>query len=104
MALVVGERRRELGLRLALGAEPASVLRMVISQAAQLAASGVVIGLLVAFMVTPLLTSQLYGIGPADPITFAAVLALLLLVTIVATLVPAGRAMHVDPVTAFRIE
>jgi predicted permease len=104
MALVVGERTREMGLRLALGAEPSSVLRMVVAQAARFAGAGIVVGLGLAWLLTPLLTSQLYGVRPGDPLTFAAVTALLLLVALVAAMVPARRAMRLDPMTALRNE
>ena len=104
MALVVGERTREMGLRLALGAEPSSVLRMVVAQAARLAGAGITLGLGLAWLLTPLLTSQLYGVRPGDPLTFAGVTALLMLVALVAAMVPARRAMRLDPMTALRIE
>ena len=104
MALVVSERTQEIGIRLALGAEPLRVLGLVVRQAITLAAIGVVVGFVAAIVLTPLMAGQLYGIGAGDPATLAGVPALLLLVALVACLVPAIRAMRVDPVTALRYE
>lgn len=104
MALVVGERTREMGVRLALGAEPRSVLRMVLGQATRLAAAGIALGIAAAWLMTPLLESQLFGIRPADPVTFAAVPMVLLAVAALAAFIPARRAMRVDPLAALRVE
>ncbi|MGE0464461.1 MAG: ABC transporter permease [Vicinamibacterales bacterium] len=104
MALVVSERTQEMGVRLALGAAPVSVLSMIVRQAATLAAIGVAAGVLAAIGLTPLLTSQLFGVRALDPITFAAVAALLASIATVAALVPARRAMQVDPLAALRVE
>lgn len=102
MALVVGERTREVGVRLALGAQPATVLRMVLGQATRLALAGVVVGLATAAVLAPLLDSQLFGIRPYDPVTFTAVPAVLLLVAAAAAYAPARRAMRIDPTQAIR--
>jgi len=104
MALVVGERTREMGIRLALGAEPMQVLGLVVRQGMALAVAGVSGGLIAALITTPAMASQLYGVGPLDPKTLAAVPVLLLLVAFVACLGPARRAMRVDAVTALRYE
>jgi predicted permease len=104
MSLIVSERTREVGVRLALGAQPAELLRMIVAQAAKLAGIGVVIGILAAALITPLLDSQLYGVQPGDPATFLIVPVMLLAVAALAALVPARKAMRVDPVTALRIE
>jgi ABC-type antimicrobial peptide transport system permease subunit len=104
MALVVGERTREVGVRLALGAEPGAVLRMVLGQATRLAAAGIAIGLAAALLLSPLLESQLFGVRPYDPITFAAVPLLLLLVAAAAAYAPARRAMRTDPMQAIRYQ
>jgi predicted permease len=104
MSLIVSERTREVGVRLALGAQPAGLLRMIVGQAATLAGVGVVIGIGVAAMLSPLLDSQLYGVGAADPITFVAVPVMLLATAALAALVPARKAMRVDPVTALRTD
>lgn len=104
MSIVVSERTREVGVRLALGANPVEVLRMLLRQALTLAGSGAVIGVLAAAAFTPLMASQLFGVAPIDPTTFALVPILLLLIGAVAAIVPARRAMRVDPLTALRYE
>jgi len=104
MTLMVSERTREVGVRLALGAQPAELLGMIVGQAAKLAGIGVALGLAVSLPLAPLLDSQLYGIESFDPLTFVAVPATLLLIATLAALVPARRAMRVDPLTALRIE
>ena len=73
MSLIVSERTREVGVRLALGAEPSQLLRMIVGQATKLAAIGVTIGVAVALALAPLLDSQLYGVASIDPITFVSV-------------------------------
>ncbi|MFL5616248.1 MAG: ABC transporter permease [Gemmatimonadaceae bacterium] len=100
----VTQRSRELGIRMALGAARSRVLRLVIGQGMVLAAIGIVIGLIGAFGLTRLLTSQLYSVTPTDPVTFAGVSLLLIAIALVATLVPALRATRVDPVVALREE
>jgi putative ABC transport system permease protein len=102
MALTVSERTSEIGIRLALGAQPRSVLRLVVAQGVTLAAIGIAIGVGASFALTPLLTAQLFGIRPLDPATMAAVPALLLSVAAFACYVPARRAMRIDPVNALR--
>ena len=103
MALVVSERTAEIGIRLALGAAaPADVLRAVIVEGLTLTAAGIAAGLAGALAIVPLLSSELYGIRAFDPPTLAAVPGLLLFVTLMACLVPAWRAMRVDPVNALR--
>jgi predicted permease len=104
MALVVSERTQEMGVRLALGAPPAAVLSMIVKHAATLAALGVAAGVLVAMLLTPLITSQLFGISALDPITFGVVSGLLVAVATLAALVPARRAMRVDPLQALRCD
>jgi putative ABC transport system permease protein len=102
MALIVSERTAEIGIRLALGAQPSSVLRLVVTQGVGVAAAGIGIGIAVALAMTPLLRTQLYGIGPIDVPTIAGVPALLLVVAAIACYLPARRAMRVDPVNALR--
>lgn len=104
MALVVSERTQEMGVRLALGAPPSTVLSMIVRQAATLAAVGVTVGVAVATALTPLMASQLYGVQALDPITFAGVAALLVAIATLAALVPARRAMRVDPLRALRCD
>lgn len=104
MSVIVSERTREVGVRLALGAEPMELLRMVVGQAAWLAAIGVVLGVAVVVPLAPLLGSQLYGIDALDPTTFGTVIVVLMVTALLAALVPARRAMRVDPITALRYE
>jgi predicted permease len=104
MSLIVSERTREVGVRLALGAQPAELLRMIIGQAAKLAAIGVVIGVVAAALLSPFLDSQLYGVRSADPLTFIVVPLALLATATLAALVPARKAMRVDPIAALRID
>jgi predicted permease len=102
MALIVTERTPEIGIRLALGAQPSSVLRLVVIQGVTLAAVGIAIGVVISLALTPLLTSQLFGIRPLDPPTVVGVPTLLLFVAAVACYLPARRAMGIDPVNALR--
>ena len=104
MTLVVSERTQEVGVRLALGADPARVLVMIVRQAVSLAAIGVAIGVTGAAMLAPLIASQLFGVGVMDPVTFAAVPLMLVAVATAAAVVPGRRAMRVDPVQAIRYE
>jgi putative ABC transport system permease protein len=104
MALVVSERTQEMGIRLALGAEPLQVLSLVGRQGMMLAGCGIVLGLAASLALTPLMSGQLFGVGTADPATFAAVPAMLLVIALLACVVPARRAMRVDPVRALRHE
>jgi putative ABC transport system permease protein len=104
MALVVSERTREMGVRLALGAQPSTVLTMIVRYAVTLAAIGVTVGIVAATMLTPLMASQLFGVLPLDPLTFAGVGALLMAIATLAALVPARRAMRVDPLHALRCD
>ncbi|HJU44605.1 MAG TPA: ABC transporter permease [Vicinamibacterales bacterium] len=104
MSLIVSERTREVGVRLALGAQPAGLLTMIVAQAAKLAGLGVVIGIVAAALIMPLIDSQLYGVRASDPVTFLIVPLTLLAIAALAALVPARKAMCVDPVTALRVE
>ena len=106
ISYLVGQRTREIGIRLALGAQQHHVLRMVLGQGARMALLGMVLGLAAALGLTQLLArySLLFGVSAADPITFAAVMLLLLLVTLLACYIPARRAMRVDPLVALRYE
>jgi predicted permease len=104
MAHLVVQRTREIGIRIALGAVPREILRLVLSQGALLAGVGIVLGVAGAFATTRLLAGLLFHIGPTDPVTFAATALLLALVAALASLVPAFRATRVAPVEALRAE
>jgi predicted permease len=100
----VSQRTREIGIRMAMGAQRSEVLRMMLGQGLRLALIGVVCGLAGAYVVTRAMAGLLYEVRPADPLTLAAVSLLLLGVALVATLVPARRAIEVDPTVALRYE
>jgi len=100
----VAQKTRELGLRLALGALPAEVLRLVLLRAGALAGLGVAVGVVAALLLTPLMSALLYGVGRTDPLTFVAVSLGLTLVALVAAYLPGRRAMRVDPLVALRAE
>jgi ABC-type antimicrobial peptide transport system permease subunit len=100
----VAQRTHELGIRMALGGEPRDMLRLIVGQALRLAAFGIGIGLIAAFALTHLLSSMLFGVSAADPVSYLAVVGLLLAVVVVACYVPARRAMRVDPMVALRYE
>ena len=103
IAYSVAQRTHEIGVRMALGAAQADVVRMVVRQGAALAAIGIVLGLAGAFALTRLLT-MLFGIGVTDALTFAAAPLGLMLVVLLATLLPALRATRISPVVALRYE
>jgi len=104
LAYAVSRRTREIGIRIALGARPGAVLRMVLRQGLRLTLLGVGFGLAASFGATRLLASQLFDITPTDPVTFVAAPILLLTVALLACLVPARRATNVDPLIAIRQE
>lgn len=104
VAFSVGQRTREFGIRLALGASPGNLRWLVLGQGARLVAGGLGIGLLAAFGLSRLLAGLLYGVGAADPATFAGVALLLAGVALLASYLPARQAMRVDPVVALKAE
>jgi ABC-type antimicrobial peptide transport system permease subunit len=104
MAYTVGQRTREFGIRMALGATPHAVRWQVARQGLLLAGTGVAAGLVLAFGVTRLLSRFLYGVSPFDPLTFIGVPLLLVLIAVAACWLPARRATRVNPVEALRAE
>ena len=104
LAFLVSRRAREMGIRMALGAQRGDVLWLVMKEGAKLSLTGITLGLAGAFMAARLLASQLYGVGPMDPVTYVGVAIVMAAVTLAACYVPARRAMRVDPMVALRYE
>jgi predicted permease len=104
LSYLAGERTREIGVRMALGAQRRDIQRLILGQGAKMALAGVALGIFLALALTHLMSSQLFGITPHDPLTFAGVALILLLVALAACYIPARRAMGVDPMVALRHE
>jgi predicted permease len=104
ISYTVAQRTREVGIRVALGAQTADVLKLVVGSGIRLSLAGIVIGLLAALGLTPVLRSLLFGITPTDLATFAEVAAVLTVVALVASYLPAHRATRVDPIVALKAE
>ncbi|HKV64086.1 MAG TPA: ABC transporter permease [Candidatus Acidoferrum sp.] len=104
MSYFVSQRTREIGIRVALGARSADVLSLVATMGLKLATIGVVIGFALAFGLTRLIATFLFGVKPTDPVTYAIVAAVLIAVALLASYIPARRATKVDPMTALRYE
>ncbi len=104
LAYTTRQRTHEIGIRMALGAEPRDVLRLILRQGLTLAVLGLAIGLAASFVLTRALSSELFGISATDPLTFTAVALLLLAVALLACYIPARRAMRTDPMVALRYE
>ena len=104
MSYAVSRQAREIGVRMALGANPGDVLRRIVRQGMAVAMPGAGAGLVSAFLLTRLMSSLLYGVQPTDPLTYAVVAGLLLAIALAASYVPARRAARLDPVKALRAE
>jgi ABC-type antimicrobial peptide transport system permease subunit len=104
LSYIVSRRTREIGIRVAIGADRGRVLRMVLGSGFTLAAVGIVTGLIAALALTRLLSGLLHGVTAADPLTFVSVAAGLFTVALLASLAPAWRATRVDPVVALKSE
>ncbi|MGH8164268.1 MAG: FtsX-like permease family protein [Rhodanobacteraceae bacterium] len=104
ISYIVGRRRGEIGIRMALGAHASRVGTMVVRQSVQFAAAGIIVGIIGTLAITRVLGSVLYGVSPSDPTTLVVVSIIMLLVAVIASYVPAQHAMTVDPVEALRAE
>jgi len=104
ISYLVTERTREIGIRLALGAQKRNILRVILKQGFQLAVAGAAIGIVCAVIVSHLMASLLYGVKPTDPLSFGVVAALFIGVALLACYLPARRAMKIDPMVALRHE
>jgi putative ABC transport system permease protein len=104
LTCAVTERTREIGIRIALGAETTAVMRLVIVQGLRLAGTGVVIGIVAAMLLGRLIESQLFQVRPSDPLTIAAMACALMTAALFASWLPARRAMRADPTAALRYD
>ena len=104
MAYTVARRTREIGLRLALGAQPGDVVRLVVGRGGRLAAAGIALGILAALAASRLIAGTLYGVKPWDPATFLLAPLVLGAVALAASWVPARRASRVDPASSLQAE
>jgi putative ABC transport system permease protein len=104
LAVAVGQRTREIGIRMALGARPVGILRLILREGLAVTIFGIAIGVAAATVLTDLLTAYLYGVQRNDPLTFAAVTLVLVCVAMAACALPASRAAHIDPNVALQQE
>jgi putative ABC transport system permease protein len=104
MSYLVSQSTRDIGVRIALGAQPANILGLVVRQGMELAAIGIAAGLIGALALTRAMSSLLFGATATDAVTFTAVTLVLAIVALAATVIPARRATNVDPIVALRDE
>ena len=104
LSYLVAQRTREIGIRVALGAQRSNILGLVLMEGAKMSGLGIIIGIVAALALTRLMQSLLYGVGTSDPLTFLGVVIVIAAVTLLACYVPARRAMRVDPMVALRYE
>jgi putative ABC transport system permease protein len=104
VAYSVARRTQEIGIRMALGAQRSDVLRLILGEGVRMAVLGVTIGIAASLAITRVMSTLLFGVSSTDPLTFAGVAALLSLVALLASYIPARRAMRVDPLVALRYE
>jgi ABC-type antimicrobial peptide transport system permease subunit len=104
LAYMVGQRLQEIGIRMAMGAQPSHILKMILTQGVKLAGAGILVGMIFAGFAAPLISSMLYGVRPVDPAVFVTVPLVLVIVALLASYIPARRATKVDPIIALRNE
>ena len=104
ISYIVGQRTHEIGIRLALGAHPSDVLRLILGQGTKLALIGIAIGIAAALALTSLMAKIIFGVSAHDPLTFIGVAIVLIAVALAACYFPARRAMRTDPMVALRYE
>jgi putative ABC transport system permease protein len=104
ISYLVGQRTREIGIRMALGAQRRDILHLVLGEGVKMAMVGAALGIAASLSLTRLMAKELFGVSAHDPLTYASVAALLMLVAVAACYVPARRAVHVDPMMSLRRE
>jgi putative ABC transport system permease protein len=104
IAYLVSQRRNEMGIRLALGAESKDILRLIVGEGLKLIGAGILLGLMGALMLTRLLSALLFGVSATDPLTFVIIAIVMTIVALLACYLPARRATKVDPIIALRSE
>ena len=104
LAYLVAQRTREIGIRVALGSSRASILRLVLREGFELVLIGLILGIIGAVSLRKVVATEIYGVRALDPLVLASVMALLAIVALAACVVPARRALRVDPIVALRSE